>query len=96
MTSFWPKTFRERIKVVLYNIHFATFIWRKNGLKISTKVSATFTRQLMSNYTKKMTQVLLKSIAMSIFLKFGMVKLLNSLQIVVDVENVLLEIKIFE
>ena len=60
------------------------------------KVSATFTRQLMSNYTKKMTQVLLISIAMSIFLKFGMVKLLNSLQNVVDVENVLLEIKIFE
>ena len=60
------------------------------------KVSATFTRQLMSNYTIKMTQVLLKSIAISIFLKFGMVKLLNSLRNVVDVENVLLKIKIFE
>ena len=44
-----------------------------------------------------MTQVLLKkSMVISIFLNFGIGKLLDSFHNVVDVENLVLKIKIFE
>ena len=48
------------LKVVLYNIHFtnlAALDWRIQFFKILVKVSATFTRESMSNHTTKMTQV---------------------------------------
>ena len=61
LVSYWMKLTREvciTIKVVLCNIHFtnlAVLVWRY--LKISVRVSATFTNQLVSNHTTKITQV---------------------------------------
>ena len=49
------------------------------------KVSVTFTSQLMSNQTTKVTQVSIEINGNLHFLKFGMVKLFN----VVDVENLI-------
>ena len=51
----------------------------------------TFTMGLMSNHTTKM-----KSMVISIFLKFCMVKLFKILHDVIDVKNLLPQIKIFE
>ena len=47
-------------EVLLHNIHFtklAALVRKIKCFKISVKVSSTFTSQLMSNYTTKMTQV---------------------------------------
>ena len=50
----------------------------------------------MSNLTTKMIQISIEINGSLIFLKFGMVKLFESLHNDVDVENLLPQIKIFE
>ena len=49
----------------------------------------------MSNHATKI-KLPLTWMVISIFLKYGMVKLLKSLHNVVDVKNTILQIKIFE
>ena len=61
------------MKVILYNIHL------EKMFKISVKVSVTFTMQLMSNHTSKIQPKFpLKSMVISIFSKFGIIKLLKN------------------
>ena len=65
----------KTFKVVLYTIHFANLaavIWKTQYFQMFVKVSATFTSQLMSKCTP------LKLMAISSFLKFGMVKLFET------------------
>ena len=60
------------------------------------KVSATFTCQLLSNHATKMTKFPIEINGNLHFLKFGMVKLLQTLHNVADVKNLLLQVKIVE
>ena len=57
--------------------------------KMSVKVSATFTSQLLSNHTAKMTKFSIKNQSMVIcsFLKFGLVKFLKTSHNVPDVKS---------
>ena len=73
----------KSIKVLLYNLHFVNLlvvVWRTWCFKISMRVSATFTSQLLHNYTTNMTKF-------SIEIKFGMAKFFKPSHNVADVKN---------
>ena len=86
-------------KEVLYNIHLTNseaLIWRLYYFKISVKVSVTFTSLLMSNQpTKRTTKFPLELMGISIFLKTGMVKILETLHRVLNVKALVFQITMF-